>query len=65
MALIQSQVSYLKRDTTNMALINHNVRAYEIFKQVQETKKIKEEEINTLKTQLEEMKALLNLALNR
>lgn len=64
MALIQTESSNLKRDTTNMALINHNVKAYEIHKNVQAKRIEKEEELNNMKNQIQELKSLLELALN-
>lgn len=64
MSLIQTESSNLKRDTNNMALINNNVKAYEIYKKSILEKSKKEEELNTMKNQIQELKNLLELALN-
>jgi hypothetical protein len=65
MALIQTEASHLLRDTTNMAVISNNVKAYEIFKKNKEKQIQRDSEISDLRSQLEEMKTLLNLVLNK
>lgn len=66
MALIQTEATHLLRDTTNMAVISNNVKAYEIFKKNKEKQIQRDNEISDLRSQLEEMKALLqNLVLNK
>lgn len=65
MALIQTEASHLLRDTTNMAVISNNVKAYEIFKKNKEKQSQRDSEISDLKGQLEEMKTLLNKVLNK
>lgn len=65
MALIQTEASHLLRDTTNMAVISNNVKAYEIFKKNKEKQIQRDSELSDLRSQLEEMKTLLNLVLNK
>jgi hypothetical protein len=65
MALIQTEASHLLRDTSNMAVISNNVKAYEIFKRNKEKQIQRDSELSDLRSQLEEMKTLLNKVLNK
>lgn len=65
MALIQTEASHLLRDTSNMAVISNNVKAYEIFKKNKEKQIQRDSELSDLRSQLEEMKTLLNKVLNK
>jgi len=56
---VQTDVPYLLRDKTNMAIINNDVRKYELYKKSKANQKKKDEELSELKTQLKEMKDML------
>ena len=56
---VQTDVPYLIRDKTNMAIINNDVRKYELYKKNKTNQKKKDEELSELKNQLQEMKEML------
>ena len=64
MALIQTEAKNLLRDTSNMALINNNVKAYELYKKVRNKHQEKDEKIQNLESQVNELKSILTLLLN-
>mgnify|MGYP000925864499 CR=1 FL=1 len=56
---VQTDVPYLLRDKSNMAIINNDVRKYELYKKSKANQKKKDEELIELKNQLQEMKEML------
>ncbi len=62
---VQTDVPYLLRDKTNMAIINNDVRKYELYKKSKANQKKKDEELSELKTQLKEMKDMLTQVLQQ
>lgn len=59
MALLQTETGSFLRDTSNMALVSNNKKAYDIYKQQIKIKQQKDQEIQTLKNELEELKKLI------
>ncbi len=64
MSLVQTESKNLIRDTSNMALINNNVKAYEAYKNIKNIQKDKDNKINSLESELQELKSIMNLILN-
>ena len=59
MALLQTETGGFLRDTSNMALVSNNKKAYDIYKQQIKIRQQKDQEIETLKSELEELKKLI------
>jgi len=57
---VQTDVPYLLRDKTNMAIINNDVRKYELYKKNKSIQKKKDEEMIELKNQIQEMREILS-----
>ncbi len=64
MSKIEGQPN-LKRDDSNMAIINTDTASYKRYKAQKEKYKSQENEINTLKDELREIKGLVNKLLER
>lgn len=64
MSLIQTESKNLIRDTNNMALINNNVKAFESYKKIKLIQKEKDIKINSLESEIQELKSIMNLILN-
>jgi diphthamide synthase (EF-2-diphthine--ammonia ligase) len=59
MALVQTETTGFLRDTTNMALVNNDTRAYEIHKRQSAQRRKQETETQELKDQVQELKDLV------
>lgn len=61
MALVSTEQAGFLRDTSNMALINNNKKTYDLYKKQKQIQAEKKQEIDTLKTELEELKKMIQL----
>lgn len=64
MSLIQTEANNLIRDTSNMALINNNVKAFKAYKKTKLIQTEKDNKIESLENELKELKSIINLVLN-
>lgn len=65
MPLIKTETAGFMRDTSNMALINNNTRAYEIYKNQKKAQSNRQKEIAELKDEIEGLKKLLHSVINQ